>query len=183
MSCPKWITQSTQCHVKVWHPEITLDVAVWNALVFRSYGTTCFIRYQMIKEINIHDIHIFVSHIRRSKFRKVYRNNMYVTELTHDTLRRMWIHYMWPTRQSSKVEGNFVQGTRLTVIGVCLKMYIFCYQAVKINFKRICRLIPSGWGECRSTWHILSAGRNIWLTKYVWEMLEDPSLKLVHMNY
>lgn len=107
----------------------------------------------------------------------VYRNKLHIPELVHDAFRKIWIHQTWPITQPYRLKGYVVQGMRLTLIYVCLEVYIIGYHAVKIHSERFCRLIPSELAECTSMGHIPSVGINIWPIIYAWEVLENPCLK------
>lgn len=163
MSWARWISRSIRYHIRMWHPEVPPDVVVYNTLIAMSYGISCLIWYQMIKIIIKHGIHISTCHSRKNRLIRVSKNKLHIVELPHDAFRQMRIHHMWIASQPFGVEGYVFQRTCLTMTIVRKKVYILCYHATKIHFVWLCRLIPSKWGECISTWHILGVGRHRWL--------------------
>lgn len=119
----------------------------------------------MIKVVIKYGIHIFVNHSRRSRIRGVYRNKMHVAKLECGAFSKIWIHPTSPRSQPSRVEGYAIQGTHLTVIYICLELYIICYHAVKVHSEGLYCMISYEQIEFISIWHILSVGQNIWKSR------------------
>lgn len=75
----------------MWHPEKPQNVTFCIALISRIYGTSCHLKYQMIKIIIKHSIHIYMCHSGRSIHIMFPGYKVHVAELPHDTLKQMRI--------------------------------------------------------------------------------------------
>lgn len=112
----------------------------------------------MINVIIIHGILISRDCSMKSRIGVVYGNKQRVAELAYDALRQMWIYQTRPTSQPSRVEGYVIQVMHLTMIYVCLEVYVIYYHAIKIHYKGLCRLIVIEQTECTCKGHILNVG-------------------------